>query len=49
VDKGDVLEEDIMGPDDPESELKCVFFSFFLCLSPLTQCWHDLGLTVSVS
>jgi hypothetical protein len=36
VDKGDVLEEDIMGPDDPESELKCVFFSFFLCLSPLT-------------
>jgi hypothetical protein len=27
VDKGDVLEEDIMGPDDPESEgLVTVFF-----------------------
>jgi len=35
ADKGDVLEEDIIGLDDPESELKCVFFPLFLYLSPL--------------
>jgi hypothetical protein len=29
ADKGDVLEEDIIGLNDPESELKCVFFPFF--------------------
>ena len=27
ADKGNVLEEDIIGLDDPDSELKCVFFS----------------------
>jgi len=29
ADKGNVLEEDIIGLDGPESELKCVFFPFF--------------------
>lgn len=37
--KGDVLEEDIIGLDDPESKLKCVLFLplFFLYLSPLAR------------
>jgi hypothetical protein len=39
ADKGDVLEEDIIGLDDPESELKCVFPPFFLYLS-LLACSH---------
>jgi hypothetical protein len=30
ADEGDVLEEDIIGLDDPESELKCVFFPLSL-------------------
>jgi hypothetical protein len=40
ADKGDVLEEDIIGLDDPESELKCVPpppFHFSLYLSPLAR------------
>lgn len=37
ADKGDVLEEDIIGLDDPESELKCVFVSFFsVCVAWLS-------------
>ena len=33
ADKGDVLEEDIIGLGDPESELKCVSPYFFFSLS----------------
>jgi hypothetical protein len=29
ADKGDVLEEDVIGLEDPESELKCAFSLFF--------------------
>src|SRR6266852_10000422 len=37
ADKGDVVEEDIIGLDDPDSDLKCVFslsFTFGLVLIP---------------
>ena len=41
ADKGDVLEEDIIGLDDPESELKCVpptpFLPFFSLSFPLAR------------